>query len=198
MQQGVKFDAENLAEMVLFCRNLKAISNSRPGGRSEKTVETAVKFSHRINGCNFWTICPTELYLTYLEMAENFQKNSGDVTPVYHPFRRAWTLVGQRNYQFDDAPQKEENVSEYLFSYPLHLNKSQKLLRSSPPSPSLPFDSINIYATRFFLNPPQPPRKKNLFYGFNRFDRSDKFYITDYKFIQSYLLHNKCLITNTL
>ena len=62
----------------------------RPGGRSEKTVETAFNFTHRIIGCNFLTLCHTDLCLTCLEMAENFPKNCGDMSPVYHPFRRAW------------------------------------------------------------------------------------------------------------
>ena len=47
------------------------------------------KIKKVIIGCNFWTVCLTDLCLTCLEMAENFPKNCGDVSPVYHLFRRA-------------------------------------------------------------------------------------------------------------
>ena len=45
--------------------------------------------------CNFWTVCPTDLYLIFLEMAAHFTKLGWDVSQVFHlvppPLNPPWT-----------------------------------------------------------------------------------------------------------
>ena len=51
----------------------------------------------KVNACIFWTVCPTDLCLIYLEW-QGIPKSCGDVSSVYHPFRQAWLLEAKTDF----------------------------------------------------------------------------------------------------
>jgi len=61
-------------------------------------VKSALQKSKIIIRHNFWTVCPRDLCLIFLEMAENFPKDGGDTSPLSWWFRRpCLTLIKQKN-----------------------------------------------------------------------------------------------------